>query len=447
MATVSRLLYVDSDTTRADSHTKPLTTEFDFDVYTAEDVAAATAVLETQAIDCVVSEFELTDGDGFELLSYIRSANHSLPVILIVDDVPETVDSHAFKSGMTALFHRAELADSYEPLINRLNELLAETPDSSAEENSLAGPLTSDAASGTTPSQSDTKSTATESPPLTAGRKGAIDALPDGIAIAALTRSELEPLEKDQLITLVLQLAGTAESAHSTPETSEPTPPTDSIERPTPDGVPGEIATSESPPGTSGGESDYLSQLDLDPGTTILVQRRSQPSRKYEVHQALLGAGEEVGRNILLIRYRPLSEARLESIATTAKQITILTISCTQTVPKTVSATVETIRIGRITELRRLGILATRIINDWEPLGRKIRVSIDPLDPLFSYKTVEGVFQFLHILLGKLNSRGAVTQVHITPSAVGDQNSKILKSLFDYTVVVDSQEVTLDSDP
>jgi hypothetical protein len=165
------------------------------------------------------------------------------------------------------------------------------------------------------------------------------------------------------------------------------------------------------------------------------------------VHQALLGAAEEGGRNILLIRYRPLSEARLESIATTAKQITILTISCTQTVPKTVSATVETIRIGRITELRRLGILATRIVNDWEPLGREMRVSIDPLDPLFNYKPVEGVFRFLHVLLGKLNSQGAVTQVHITPSAVGDQNSNILKSLFDYTLVVDSQEVTLDSDP
>lgn len=446
MATVSRLLYVDSDTTRAGSHTESLATQFNFDVYTAEDVATASKVLETQAIDCVVSEFELTDGDGFELLSYIRSANPSLPVILIVDDVPETVDSHAFKSGMTALVHRAELADSYDPLIDRLDELLAETPDSSAEGNSLAGPLTSDAVSGTTPSQSDTISTATESPPLTAVPKGAIDAFPDGIAIAALTRSELEPLEKDQLITLVLQLAGTAESAHSAPETSELTP-TDSIERTTPDGAPGEIATSESSPDTSGGESDYLSQLDLDPGTTVLVQRRSQPSRKYEVQQALLGAAEEGGRNILLIRYRPLSEARLESIATTAKQITILTISCTQTVPKAVSATVETIRIGRITELRRLGILATRIVNDWEPLGREMRVSIDPLDPLFNYKPVEGVFRFLHVLLGKLNSQGAVTQVHITPSAVGDQNSNILKSLFDYTLVVDSQEVTLDSDP
>lgn len=447
MATVSRLLYVDSDTTRAESHTEPLATQFDFDVYTAEDMATATTVLETQAIDCVVSEFELTDGDGFELLSYIRSANHTLPVILIVDDVPEAVDSNAFKSGMTALFHRAELADSYEPLIDKLDELLAETPDSSAEDNSLAGSPTSDAVSGTTPTQSDAISTATESPPLTAEPKGVIGALPDGIVTTALTRSELEPLEKDQLITLVLQLAGTAESAHSTPETSEPTPPTDSTERPTPDGAPGKIATSESSPDTSGGESDYLSQLDLDPGTTILVQRRSQPRRKYEVQQALLGAGEERGRNILLIRYRPLSEARLESIATTAKQITILTISCTQTVPKAVSATVETIRIGRITELRRLGILATRIVNDWEPLGREMRVSIDPLDPLFNYKPVEGVFRFLHVLLGKLNSQGAVTQVHITPSAVGDQNSNILKSLFDYTLVVDSQEVTLDSDP
>ena len=447
MATVSRLLYVDSDTTRAESHTEPLATQFDFDVYTVEDMATATTVLETQAIDCVVSEFELTDGDGFELLSYIRSANHSLPVILIVDDVPETVDSNAFKSGMTALFHRAELADSYEPLIDKLDELLAETPDSSAEDNSLAGSPTSDAVSGTTPSQSDAISTATESPPLTAEPKGVIDALPDGIATAALTRSELEPLEKDQLITLVLQLAGTAESAHSAPETSEPTPPTDSTERPTPDGVPEEIATSESSPDTSGGESDYLPQLDLDPGTTVLVQRRSQPSRKYEVQQALLGATEEGGRNILLIRYRPLSEDRLKSIATTAKQITILTISCTQTVPETVSATVETIRVGRITELRRLGILATRIVNDWEPLGREMRVSIDPLDPLFNYKPVESVFRFLHVLLGKLNSQGAVTQVHITPSAVGDQNSNILKSLFDYTLVVDSQEVTLDSDP
>ena len=447
MATVSRLLYVDSDTTRAESHTEPLATEFDFDVYTAEDVATATTVLETQAIDCVVSEFELTDGDGFELLSYIRSANHSLPVILIVDDVPETVDSDAFESGMSALIQRAEIADSYEPLIDRLHELLAETPDSSAEGKPLAGPLTRDTVSTSTTSQVDTTPSAVEGSTLTARRKGAIDALPEGISVAALTRSELELIEKDQLITLVLQLAGTAESAHSAPETSEPTPPTDSTERPTPDGAPGEIATSESSPDTSGGEPDYLSQLDLSPGTAVLVQRSSQPSRKNEVHQALLEGTEESSPNILLIRYRPLPEARLESIATTAKHITILTISCTQTVPKTVSAMVETIRIGRTTELRRLGILATRIVNDWKPLDREMRVSIDPLDRLFNYKSVEAVFRFLHVLLGKFSSRGAVTQVHITTSAVGDQNSHILKSLFDYTLIVDSQEVTFDSDP
>ena len=449
MSIVPRLLYVDSDTTRADASAEILSTEFEFEVYTAKDMPTAITMLELHSIDCAVSEFKLTDDNGFELLSHIRSVNRYLPVILVVDDVPEAVSSEAFESGMTELVHRAEIADSYAPLVDRLHDLLAEAPDDLQKTKSPTEPLTDTAAATTTGSQLGAVSMTTEDLNPKASDKELADAVIDGVSIPNPTRSELQTLTKDQLITLVLQFSSNPDSPTiSFTETDEVSPPTEEADQTTAGVATREaVSSSEASLEPPSGEDGYLSQLDLSPGTTILIQCNSQPSRKYEVHQALLGGVEESSRNVLLIRYRPLPEAQLESIATTAKRITILTIRCSQSVPKTVSAIVETIRIGRITELRRLGILTTRVVNRWEPLHSGVSVSIDPLDNLFNHKTVKDIFRFLHVLLGKLSSQGAVTQVHITQSAVDDQSSNIIKPLFDHTLVVDSQDVSLDSDP
>lgn len=447
MSTVSRLLYVDSDTDRAIASAKTFSTEFDFEVYTAHDIATATTTLEGNRIDCVVSEFELTDGNGLELLSHIRSVNRSLPVILVVDAVPETVESEAFESGTTEIVQRTEIVDSYDPLVDRLHDLLAQTPDGFKTTKSQTKSPTGGATSTTAASQYGTISAATEDSNTKAESKVSGNAVLDGISKPNPTRSELQTLEKDELIDLVLQLSGNPDSpTTSASEADKPSPPTEETNRTETDVTATETATTtESPSEAPSGEADYLSQLDLSPGTTIFVQCSSQPGQKDDVHQALLGGAEQSDPNILLVRYRPLPEAQLESIAATANQITVLTISCTQSVPKSIAGTVETTQIDRVAELRRLGILATRIVENWEAHDGGISVSIDPLESLFDHKTVEAIFRFLHVLLGKLSSRGAVTQVHITPSEVDGQDSNIIKPLFDQTVIVDSQDVLLDS--
>ncbi|TQQ83333.1 response regulator [Halonotius terrestris] len=414
MSDVSRLLYVDSDTDTAASRAAVLSDEYGFEVYTAGDIDTATTALQTNAIECVISEFELGDADGFDLLSHIRSDYGSLPVILLTDDEPTTVDSGAFKSGTTALFRRSEIDDSFDPLVDRIHELhrqATERQETVGVDDAAGGGREADRGEATSAGGAAQREQSGATIPL--------DSLLDAWATGDLRRERLEALGKDELITLLLELQDMSIAA------------ADDVDAPHPTAA--ESGVSERPP-----------NLDLSPGTKFLVQSTGQDDRKYDLHRDLLGLDDEHAHNVLLIRYRPFPPERLETIASNALNVTVISVGCHQPIPPAVRDSIETIRITNPGDVRRLGILATRIVNQWRKLTAGIRVSIDPLQTLFNYKAVEAVFRFMHALLGKLSSRGAVTQVHVNPSAAGVQNTNTIKMLFDYLLTVDSQGVTLE---
>lgn len=432
MASISRLLYVDSDTATATAHVAKLTADYEFEVYQAADIATAITALRTNSIDCVISEFDLGESDGFDLLSHIRSDFGSLPVVLLVDDDPSEVDSKAFTSGSTLLFPRSQIEHSLDPLVERVHDFATL---SSAASNASATTEADGTALGGSAGSSAGDSVGDDEQSGQSGETVPFDSLIENWPNGELTRSRLEPLGKDELITLLLELQNTAMADDErVGTTTEPSGAASTGSHPT---------TAESSPVES--ETVYRPEtLDLSPGTKLLVQSTAQDDRKHDLHLDLLGLDDDRSHNILLIRYRPLPPEQLETIAANALRVTVISVGCHQPVPPSVRDAVETIRTTNPGDVRRLGILATRTVSKWRNLSVGIRVSIDPLHVLFNYKPVEAVFRFMHALLGKLSQRGAVTQVHVNPAAAGTQNTNTIKMLFDYLLTIDSQGVTVE---
>jgi hypothetical protein len=193
-------------------------------------------------------------------------------------------------------------------------------------------------------------------------------------------------------------------------------------------------------------ETDYQRPpaLDLSPGSTVLVQCGSQDDRKSAARHDLLGLSESDPRNVLLVQYRAMSPAELESIADAAKRVKIISIGCSQSIPPSAEDTVESVEINNPNDVTRLGILATSTLDDWAPLAEQTVVSLNPLDVMLQYKTGEATFRFLHIFLGKLSSRGAISHFFVNPSSSDPQTVNTLKPLFDDVLTIDSVGVDVE---
>ena len=533
MVEVPRLLYIDNDTHMAADRAETLSSAYELTVHTASDVSTAEAVLTSNDIDCVVSEFRLGEEDGFDLLSHVRSEHSSLPVILLIDDEPDGVARDAFNSGATDLFPRSMLELSYDPLVDRIHELTdvaaSGATDDTTTPEAANDTTTSEAANDTTtPEAADspaeqTVSAASNSEPeptpaptstaetttstdgggteaVTGGSSAATDTTTTDTAdrtptesttaagggkadsLSGLNLAELRELPKDELIALLAEVIGdddepatesaermaeTIDTAETTgDQTAQPTPETADRSAPPTTGEPepsvADPQTGDSTPSPGAATPDTAMPdadetawetatgyqrppgLDLSPGSTVLVQCSSQDDRKHDARRDLLGVTEASDRNILLIQYRAMKTDRLAAIAEAAQRVKVITVGCSQTVPNTVTDTVEVININNPNDVTRLGILSTKTLDDWQPLDGEVAVSLDPLDVLFRYKSVEGTFRFLHIFLGKLSAGGAVSSFFVNPSASNPQDVNTLKPLFDHILNVDAAGVDLE---
>lgn len=178
--------------------------------------------------------------------------------------------------------------------------------------------------------------------------------------------------------------------------------------------------------------------LDLEAGSAVLVQCGSQDERKSSACTDLLGTDQVADRQVLLVRYRKMSESRLERIATDADRTKIISIGYAQPIPQSVEDTVENVKINNPNDVTRLGIVVSGTIDEWQSTDGEVVLCFDPLDVLIQYKNVQSAFRFLHIFLSKLESGNVISHFHVDPSAGDPQEINTLKPLFDSVVTIDS---------
>ena len=81
---------------------------------------AALDRLDTMAVDCVVSEYEMPGMDGLEFLTAVRDECSELPFILFTGRGSETIASEAISAGVTDYLQKSGGTEQYDLLANRI---------------------------------------------------------------------------------------------------------------------------------------------------------------------------------------------------------------------------------------------------------------------------------------------------------------------------------------
>ncbi|WP_049987155.1 PAS domain-containing protein [Halobellus rufus] len=122
------VLHVDDDASFAELTALRLSRDGDEErpeirVETCTDPTAALGRID--AFDCVVSDYDMPEMDGLELLNGVRERVPRLPFILFTGKGSEEIASDAISAGVTDYLRKGGTADSFDVLANRVRNACA----------------------------------------------------------------------------------------------------------------------------------------------------------------------------------------------------------------------------------------------------------------------------------------------------------------------------------
>lgn len=116
-----RILHVDDDSSFTTLTRQFLTRQNDqFEVTTETSSRAGLRRLETESIDCIVSDYEMPEMDGLAFLEAVRQEGYEIPFILFTGSGSEQIASQAISTGVTDYITRDHGTDQYVLLANRI---------------------------------------------------------------------------------------------------------------------------------------------------------------------------------------------------------------------------------------------------------------------------------------------------------------------------------------
>ncbi len=144
MATTIQVLCVDDDPDYLDLMQSYLESDGrSIEVTPVEDPDTCLRLLERKDFDCVVSDFQMPDKDGLELLEEVRDRRPELPYLLNTAEGTEDVASEAIASGVDDYVQKRWGPEGYEILAKRIKNAVAqnraETAYQEVFENSAVG--------------------------------------------------------------------------------------------------------------------------------------------------------------------------------------------------------------------------------------------------------------------------------------------------------------------
>ncbi|WP_049935433.1 PAS domain S-box protein [Haloplanus natans] len=96
-----------------------------FRVLTETTVDDALDRLETDAVDCIVSDYEMPGRDGLDFLRAVRERDPAVPFILFTGKGSEEIASEAISAGVTEYLQKGPGIDQYTVLANRIENAVS----------------------------------------------------------------------------------------------------------------------------------------------------------------------------------------------------------------------------------------------------------------------------------------------------------------------------------
>jgi len=97
-----------------------------FDVVTATDVEGALDLLDSEPVDCVVSDYQMPDRNGLEFLELVRERAPEQPFVLFTGKGSEEVASDAIAAGVTDYLQKRTDPSQFEELADRIEQAVRE---------------------------------------------------------------------------------------------------------------------------------------------------------------------------------------------------------------------------------------------------------------------------------------------------------------------------------
>ena len=184
--------------------------------------------------------------------------------------------------------------------------------------------------------------------------------------------------------------------------------------------------------------------------SAILVLAPSPGSHDDEACLDLLTVTEPTHESVLSVTVTQTAEERVQRwdthIDTWPAQMGIIstgefTRSATATTSSAhhLTGPLEIETVSDPADLTGLGITINKFLSEWADREQQIVVCIHSLTPLLQYVDLQGLFRFLHVLIGRFRTQDAVAHFHLDPNAHDAQTVNILTQLVDTVVELEAE--------
>lgn len=89
------------------------------------DTQSALEILDNDAVDCIVSDYEMPHRNGIEFLKVVRDRGITVPFILYTGKGSEEIASEAITAGVSDYLQKESTTDHYKILVNRIQNLVS----------------------------------------------------------------------------------------------------------------------------------------------------------------------------------------------------------------------------------------------------------------------------------------------------------------------------------
>jgi len=191
----------------------------------------------------------------------------------------------------------------------------------------------------------------------------------------------------------------------------------------------------ESPVASAGARSDtaVAPSVTVDPGESAFILSPTHSDAREQLIRSLL-ASFETPPILVVVRYRPFSEALLSDLVELTHRIELVSVGYAPSLSPAVEQHVSTTHITSTSDVTRLGIVVSQLLDADQASTHPTVFQCHAVDTLLQYRDPNTTFRFLHVLLGRLRSAEFTNHFFIDAAAVDDHAVNSLRPLFDSVV-------------